>query len=435
MGSYTLNAVNTAVEAIMIIVLSSILLFCFREKKRFFTTSPLMLLTFITVLVLINHIITRSLSSFYLNTSWPVKLTYVLDYFFGYFEGFAFFLYVETLAKDGYKQNGVEYNISKKTTDSLIIIGLVFTFIYETVLFNTSLLNIENGITYVNVLAYIVMHITAKVACIYALITIVKHKRVIRKNEAIILSSFIFIPMFFIFVDEIFNLCISYMILAFIIIILFIRINLQRELLFEKQERNLVERQTEIMLSQMQPHFLYNVLTTISALCEKQGAVEARDVTNRFADYFRVNLDSLGKDKTIPFTKELEHIQTYLWLEKVRFEDYLNINYEIGPTDFNVPSLSIQPIVENAVKHGILKKDTAGTLTIKTFETDKEYLVIVEDDGVGFDMNKKQDDGKSHVGIENVSKRLELVCNGLLEVQSEINKGTTVKIHIPKGAK
>lgn len=201
-----------------------------------------------------------------------------------------------------------------------------------------------------------------------------------------------------------------------------------------EQNMELIEQRTQIMMSQMQPHFLYNSLTTISSLCYLENAQRAREVVDKFAAYLRQNLDSMGKDRYIPFETELEHIQTYLWIEKVRFEDDLNVEYKIGPSDFRLPSLSLQPLVENAVKHGICKKKGGGTVTIETQETSKEYLVIVRDNGVGFDPRKLPEDDRSHVGIENITRRLEILCSGRLEILSKPGNGTLVVIHLPKEA-
>lgn len=201
-----------------------------------------------------------------------------------------------------------------------------------------------------------------------------------------------------------------------------------------EQNMELVEQRTQIMMSQMQPHFLYNSLTTISGLCYLENAQRAREVVDKFAAYLRQNLDFIGKDKYIPFGTELQHIQAYLWIEKVRFEDDLNIEYKIGPSDFQLPSLCVQPLVENAVKHGICKKKGGGTVTIETQETSIEYLVIVRDNGVGFDPQKRPEDGRSHVSIENISRRLEILCSGKLEILSNPGEGTKVVIHLPKEA-
>lgn len=436
MGNNTIYIINIAIEAVMIAVLSFLFFAYRRQNKRYSTTSPLIFLTSVVTFALAVQIVTWLLFYYdvYSYNLTPLKIVYTLDYISGYVCGMAFYYYVEALAKEGYTLKGLEYNRNEKIVKYLKVWGIVTTIGYIWIVNLPFIYHIENGVIYYNIPAYIGMHIMLRVPYIYTLITIIKRKDAIEKNEAKVISCFIFVPMFSVILDETFRLCISYVMVSFFTLALYIKIDLERSMIIEKQERNLVEKQTEIMLSQMQPHFLYNVLTTISALCEKQNALEARDVTNRFADYFRMNLDSLGKDKIVPFEKELEHIETYLWLEKVRFADDLNINIETGPIDFMVPSLSIQPIVENAVKHGILKKDEPGTLTIKTSETKQDYLIIVEDDGVGFDVNEEINDGKSHVGLENVSKRLEIMCNGKCLVDSEKGRGTRVTITIPKGA-
>ena len=89
-------------------------------------------------------------------------------------------------------------------------------------------------------------------------------------------------------------------------------------------------------------------------------------------------------------------------------------------------------MVENAVRHGIRKKKNGGTIVIKSFAMEEEYLVTVEDDGVGFDASVPEKDGKVHVGLENVKKRLNLMCQGTLEVESNLGQGTKVTLHIPK---
>ena len=208
----------------------------------------------------------------------------------------------------------------------------------------------------------------------------------------------------------------------------------QRGITIQKQEAELSEQQIKLMLSQIQPHFIYNCLSSISYLIEKDPHV-ASEAINDFSDYLRVNFSNISQNKIVPFNKELEHTHKYLKLEKVRFEDRINIQYDIRIDNFNIPSLTLQPMVENAVKHGICKKPEGGTVLVKTSETDKEYLVEVIDDGVGFEVNKDPEDGRVHVGIKNVSDRLARMVNGELEINSEINKGTHVVIHIPKEGK
>ena len=202
----------------------------------------------------------------------------------------------------------------------------------------------------------------------------------------------------------------------------------------EKQamEIKLQESQISIMLSQIQPHFLYNTLNSIYHLCET-NPMRARSLVSSFSEYLRNNLSTLEEPGLIPFENEFSHINTYLDIEKVRFEDTLEIEYDIKSVGFSLPVLTVQPIVENAVKHGTSKKRGGGTVRISTDEDEENYIVKVSDTGCGFDPAKPQNDGKSHLGIENVRQRLSNMCNGTLTIESAIGAGTLVTITIPKG--
>jgi len=196
-------------------------------------------------------------------------------------------------------------------------------------------------------------------------------------------------------------------------------------------ENELMQNQISIMLSQIQPHFLYNSLTAIRELCliDPEKAYETID---EFSTYLRGNLDSLTIKKPVPFEKELSHVKTYLSLEKKRFGNNLTIIYEINAFYFTIPALTLQPIVENAVRHGVTKREDGGTVTITTEETETEAIITVKDDGIGFDMNNKKD-ARQRIGIENVRSRLATMCDGSLAITSEPDTGTTVVITIPKG--
>lgn len=202
----------------------------------------------------------------------------------------------------------------------------------------------------------------------------------------------------------------------------------------QEMERKLQESQISIMLSQIQPHFLYNTLNSIYQLCET-NPMRARSMVNFFAEYLRNNLSSLEEPGRISFETELSHIKTYLEIEKIRFEDTLEIEYDINCVDFSLPVLTVQPIVENAVKHGTSKKRGGGKVTISTHENKECYIIKVEDTGCGFDPSKPKDDGKRHVGIDNVRQRLFNMCGGTLSIESEEGVGTLATIIIPKGGK
>jgi len=196
-------------------------------------------------------------------------------------------------------------------------------------------------------------------------------------------------------------------------------------------ERKLAESRIAIMLSQIQPHFLYNALAVISRLCDKDPA-EAKKATINFSNYLRANMNLLERTEPIPFENELNHTIGFLNLEQAMYGEALNVIYDIQTKDFTLPALTMQPIVENAVKHGIGKKESGGTVAISTKETDNGYMVTISDNGVGFEQEKTDDDGQQHIGINNVRLRLSAQCGGSLDIESKPGAGTTAMIIIPK---
>lgn len=201
---------------------------------------------------------------------------------------------------------------------------------------------------------------------------------------------------------------------------------------YQQMQKELYEAKVSLMVSQIQPHFLYNSLTSIAMMCTKDPQT-AKTATINFADYLRGNMNSLKERAPVPFERELEHLKKYLMLEQLRFGDMLNIEYDIQATDFKLPLLTVQPLVENAVKHGVGMKEDGGTVRISTRETESSFEVIITDDGVGFDTTQPpKDDGRTHVGMENVRQRLRDLCSAEVIIESEPGKGTTAKIIIPK---
>lgn len=211
------------------------------------------------------------------------------------------------------------------------------------------------------------------------------------------------------------------------------RLLLQKTELAENERRQ-TELQTAIMLSQIQPHFLYNALNAISSLCEID-ALQARDAIDSFARYLRMNMNSLENRRLVSFSEELEHTRTYLNIEKLRFGDDLQVVYDIGCDDFRIPPLCVQPMAENAVKHGLQCKD-GGVVTIRTRRKDGTVHITVTDNGAGFtpDILINEED-RAHIGIENVRSRLETLCGGTLTIQSRSGEGTTAEIILPEESK
>lgn len=152
---------------------------------------------------------------------------------------------------------------------------------------------------------------------------------------------------------------------------------------------------------------------------------------DKFSDYLRNNMASLEQNDPIPFVEEYKHIQTYLSLEKIRFRR-LEVVYDMETTNFKLPPMTVQPLVENAVKHGVTKKRDGGSVIISTQETERDYRITVVDTGIGFDPDRYAEDGKVHIGIQNVRERLENMVGGTLTIASTPGKGTTAVGTIPK---
>ena len=203
--------------------------------------------------------------------------------------------------------------------------------------------------------------------------------------------------------------------------------------IYLQKQRMIDAQRNALMLSQINPHFTYNTLSAIAAMCDSSPKL-AKSLTIDFSRYLRQNLDNVMNEETIPFDKELEHVECYLKIEKARFREKLNVIYSIQCKDFCIPPLTIQPLVENAVKHGITQKPSGGTVRIVTYAGPKSYFVEIIDDGAGFDtdaLQKAQDD-RRHIGLENVENRVKRMCNGSISVKSAKNIGTRVVIEIPR---
>ena len=157
---------------------------------------------------------------------------------------------------------------------------------------------------------------------------------------------------------------------------------------------------------------------------------KAFELVRNFSLYLRGNFSELDSVTPIRFEQELKHVEYYINIEKVRFPD-MNIEYDVEATEFVLPALSVQPLVENAIKHGLMRLETGGTVKIHSYETSTHFCVEVTDSGVGFDVDATIDE-KKHVGLRNIRGRLKAMVNGALILESEPGVGTKAVIMIPK---
>ena len=193
------------------------------------------------------------------------------------------------------------------------------------------------------------------------------------------------------------------------------------------QKAELAKQKASNAVLQMRPHFIYNTMTSIYYLIE-QDANKAQQVTLNFTDYLRRNFTAIAKEGTVPFTKELEHTKAYLSVEQMRFEDKLLIELDTPHTDFRLPPLTLQPIVENAVKHGIDPDLDPLHIAVHTKKLKNGTEIIVEDTGPGFGVI---DSDHPHTALANIHERLEMMCKGTLTISERDGGGTVVRLYIP----
>lgn len=199
----------------------------------------------------------------------------------------------------------------------------------------------------------------------------------------------------------------------------------------EKTARELAESRMKLMMSQIQPHFIHNTLSTIRAMIPSDPK-KAYDMIYDFSRYLKFNISSLGDVPIIPFEEELKHIQVYTQIETLRFGDKVQIVYDIGDVSFSVPPLAVQPFVENAVKHGVCRKRSGGTVRISSAKDGDYHVITIEDDGAGFDISILERSDNRGVGIKNATYRLENQVDAKVTVASTPGEGTFVTIRIPQ---
>ncbi len=253
--------------------------------------------------------------------------------------------------------------------------------------------------------------------------------------SGIVTSACMFLGMY------IFNMAI-YLPTCFVLFsISLIIVYVKRNLVSQRMERQMQAQELEntrlqikvkeseglLMLSQIRPHFIYNALIAIYNL-NAENPAKAGEAILTFARYMRVNMRLIGSSEPITFSEELNHIRNYAAIEKLRFEDRLRIEYHIECEDFVLPPLTVQPLVENAIKHGVCKKLEGGTVKLSACRRSQKVIIRVEDDGIGFDTSILESDQSESLGIRSISRRLALISAGTLRIESTPGRGTCATV-------
>ncbi|BFT73793.1 ATP-binding protein [Paenibacillus sp. P36] len=189
--------------------------------------------------------------------------------------------------------------------------------------------------------------------------------------------------------------------------------------------------------AQIKPHFLYNALSSVISFCYTDGE-KAAYLLSKLSQYLRYILDMDRHELYVSLGRELELIDAYVEIEKARFGERFDVRYYVDDDlkDVSIPSLCIQPFIENAIRHGLFEKDGHGTVTLSIQEGDRYLQIAVQDDGVGIhdDLLYSIASGRSRtggIGIANIRKRLDAIPGATVTVSSELGRGTKVVMYLP----
>ncbi|MHB8064735.1 MAG: sensor histidine kinase, partial [Ruminiclostridium sp.] len=219
----------------------------------------------------------------------------------------------------------------------------------------------------------------------------------------------------------------------------FLFIFIQSFMLFRKlvkQEELLLKSELRMLQAQIKPHFLFNTLNTIISV-SRTSSEKAVELLLYLSDYLRCGFSFKNDEEFVDFDTEMLHVKSYLAIEKARFSDKLKVIFDTDSNiDCKVPAYILQPIVENAVRHGILPLKDGGTVKLSAKQKDDMLSIVIEDDGAGMKEEKlisilRGTDKNSGIGLSNVQNRIQRIYKRKIEIKSAIEKGTTVSITIP----
>ena len=324
--------------------------------------------------------------------------------------------------------------------DPLFIINTLIWFVYITLLLiaqkTTFIYQITDENIYVRGPLYPVLLIPPFTIMLLNLIGIYTRKNLLPEKERRAFLLYILIPMLTMIIQMQFYgllLIVFGTAVSSLIMFLFI-LNDQTEKAI-RLSTELAEQQYRIRSLQIRPHFIYNTLSNIYYLCDINPQ-KAQVAIGDFTDYLRNNFSAVVRAGLIPFEDELKHTRAYLAVVKMRYEDLLFVEYDTEYTSFYVPPLTLEPIAENAVKHGLDVGSAPLKVVIKTRLTEDASEIIVENSGMEFSLEDEKEtslinDDEIHIGLNNVISRLDSLCNGTLTLRPRTGGGAVVTIRIP----
>lgn len=259
--------------------------------------------------------------------------------------------------------------------------------------------------------------------------SVIKHKFTDRTYVCVCISYCAITILALIIQVSIPHLSILYIATLFAQVIVYMLVYVRMGYENERQKTEFAKKQISLALSQMQPHFIFNSLDTIRYFCDKNPLI-ASDMIYIFSKYIRFNMDSLAQNKLVPFNDDLHHAQHYANIEKRRFKG-INIFYNIEACEFFLPPLTIQPIVENAIKNGNNRKNVGSNISISSYADSKNFIVTINSDSIDFSAAAPYNTNSNPFDIEDIKSRLRTMCDGTLDMQLTSDNVISVIIKVP----
>ena len=203
----------------------------------------------------------------------------------------------------------------------------------------------------------------------------------------------------------------------------------KKEVELAEKDAAIAHQKIRIMQNQIRPHFIFNSILAIKQLCVEDPQTAA-SALQHFATYLRMNLEAMTDDRLVPFDREIDCIREYVALEQADPANEFEVFYELEFIDFTLPLLTVEPMVENAIRHGLASRKKDGIVKIKSYHDEDHVVILVEDNGSGYGSETRQQAEHRSIGIQNVKDRLSMQCKGELSIINT-GRGTIVKIDIP----
>ena len=381
-------------------------------------------------------VVTQALTLFFDGVYWCIvgkssflemSVVFVLIYFFCLLMITLYHYYLRAFWKEHY---GIRE--SNRFKYFPIIVNMVFNVLWISSFFTHLFFVINEDGSYYYTPYHIFSQIGIMLILLPDLLVLIKERKKMGFKNCLL---WIFLPIWSAVVrmfDLKYDLPFVYPAISLCIVGIFTMVNTEMDSSVEKHLLSVREDMNKVMISQIQPHFLYNVLNSISILCHKNPN-RAAEITDEFASYLRWNINSVLSSEPLSVSEEISHTKKYLDLEKERFGDVLNVVWNVSDDSFFIPPLVLQPLVENAVRHGICQKEDGGTIWIDIYSDINDHHIVITDNGEGFDTSDPgESKDKLHVGLSYAREQVEGICGGKIAVESTPGRGTKVHISLPR---